>query len=154
EQPVDPDIATSIGFFLDDWQPKTFEAPSFSEMNMPEASTTVQVTMDVADIITKIPDAIFGQNANSWMSQIVTEPALMNHLTALRAGMIRFPGGSISDLYFWNANPGQRPADAPEELIGSDGNTIPGGYWYGKNTDSWTISLDNYYNMLQQSGST
>ena len=27
---VDPSIANTIGFFLDDWQPKTFTAPSYT----------------------------------------------------------------------------------------------------------------------------
>ena len=151
--PVDPPVANTIGFFLNDWQPKTFTAPVFQETALPNTAATIFITVDAADIITKIPESITGQNANSWMTQMVTETSLMSHLTNLHPGIIRFPGGSISDLYFWNALPNQKPADAPDSLLDANGNKTPGGYWFGKNNDSWTISLDNYYNMLQLTGS-
>jgi alpha-L-arabinofuranosidase len=86
------------------------------------------------------------------MTQMVTEPALINHITNLQSNIIRFPGGSLSDVFFWNANPGVHPPDAPDSLMDANGNKIEAGYWYGKNSDWWTMSLDNYYNMLQQTG--
>ncbi|HUR09811.1 MAG TPA: hypothetical protein VM012_00490 [Flavitalea sp.] len=151
--PIDPPISTTIGFFLNDWKPKTFTAPPFQETALPSSQATVNISVDAADIITKIPPPITGQNANSWMTQIVTETALMNHLTNIRPGVIRFPGGSISDMYFWNALPNQKPTDVPDTLLDANGNKSSAYYWVGKNTDSWTISLDNYYNLLQQTGS-
>jgi hypothetical protein len=84
---------------------------------------------------------------------MVTEPALMNHLTNLKAGLIRFPGGSISDVYFWNKPYNAPPADAPAQLLDASGVASAAGYWGGKTTDSWTLALDNYYAMLQQTGS-
>lgn len=36
--------------------------------------------------------------------------------------------------------------------MNADGAIIDPGYWYGKNTANWTLSVDNYYNMLQQTG--
>ena len=84
------------------------------------------------------------------MTQMVTEPTLLTHITNLHPKIIRFPGGNLSSVYFWNAAPGNPPADAPSKLLDANGNEIDPGYWYGKNTDSWTLSLDNYYNMLQQ----
>jgi hypothetical protein len=150
--PVDPPVAATIGFFLQDWAPRSFTIPSYTEAPVPTAAATTFVTMDPASIITKIPKTVFGQNANIWMTQMVTEPALMSHLTNLKPGVIRFPGGSLSDVYFWNALPGQHPVDAPDSLLDASGNKQPSGYWYGKNNESWTASLDNYYNMLQQTG--
>jgi hypothetical protein len=86
------------------------------------------------------------------MTQMVTEPSLINHITNLRPNIIRFPGGSLSDLFFWNATPGVPPADAPDSLMDANGNKIAADYWYGKNNDWWTMSVGNYYNMLQQTG--
>jgi hypothetical protein len=86
------------------------------------------------------------------MSQMVTEPALIEHLTKLHPGIIRFPGGNLSSVYFWNTTSGNKPADAPDKINDADGNSIDPGYWYGGTTDSWSLSLDNYYNMLQQTG--
>ncbi len=84
------------------------------------------------------------------MSQMVTESSLMDHLTTLHPHIIRFPGGSLSDVFFWNAPVNTPPADAPPTLIQSNGSSVPAGYWYGTNNQSWTCSVDNYYNMLQQ----
>ena len=150
---VDPAIANTIGFFLNDWQARSFTVPSYIDTTIASVSPTVTVTVDASRIITKIPTTVFGQNANSWMTQIVTQPTLMNHIDNLHPGIIRFPGGSISDTYFWNQT-SAAPSDAPQTLLDADGNIISNPYWYGKRNDSWTISVDNYYQLLQQSGST
>lgn len=150
KDPVDPTVANTIGFFLDDWTPKSFTAPSFEDISIPSTAISSFVTIDAADVLTKIPRSIAGQNANIWMTQMVTEPVLLNHLTQLQPNIIRFPGGSLSDVYFWNAIPNLKPADAPDSLVNSNGVKEPAGYWYGKNSEWWTMSLDNYYNMLQQ----
>lgn len=150
--PTDPEVAKTIGFFLDDWSPKTFSVPAYKDTTLP-SSPSVTVNIDAGTIITKIPNAVFGNNSNSWMTQIVTEPNLMGYLKDLHPQILRFPGGSISDIYFWNSNNGAPPPDAPAKLKDSDGNDQDAGYWYGKNQDSWTISVDNYYNLRQQIGS-
>jgi len=150
--PVDPATASTIGFFLDDWQPKIFTIPSFTDTAMP-SSTTVTVNIDAGTIITKVPGNISGQNANMWMTQMVTEPLLMTYLTTLRPPLIRLPGGSLSDMYFWNAPNGTPPADAPSTLKDANGADVDADYWYGTNSDNWTITVDNFYNVLQQTGS-
>jgi len=150
--PVDPPLANTVGFFLNEWTAKTFTAPPYVDGALSSGAATVTVTIDHADIITKVPNSIFGQNANIWMTQMVTESSLLHNITNLHPNVIRFPGGSLSDVYFWNANPNSPPADAPATLPDANGTESPAGYWYGKNSESWTMSLDNYYNMLQQTG--
>ncbi|MFL5771508.1 MAG: alpha-L-arabinofuranosidase [Flavisolibacter sp.] len=151
QPPVDPPVENTIGFFLDNWGPKTFAAPSYTDAAKPSENGNVFVTIDASKIITKVPSSIFGNNANLWMTQMVTEAPLINHLKNLKPNVIRFPGGSISDVFFWNAQ-NQKPADAPANLLDANGVSSPAGYWYGKNSDSWTLSVDNYYSMLQQTG--
>jgi hypothetical protein len=147
---VDPILAPTIGFFMDDWEPKNYTIPSlFTEASLPTGATFT-VTVDRSNVITKIPRSIMGNNANIWMSQIVTEPLLMDHLTTLRPHIIRFPGGSLSDVFFWNAPVNTPPADAPSMLVQANGSNVAAGYWYGTNNQNWTCSVDNYYNMLQQ----
>jgi len=148
---VDPPLAGSIGFFLDDWQPKNFSTPTYIDTSLP-ALSGYTATVDASSIITKIPRSLFGNNANLWMTQMVTETSLIGHITNIHPHIIRFPGGSISDVYFWNAADGIPPADAPTTLVQANGSTTSAGYWYGKNNANWTISLDNYYNMLLQTG--
>ena len=149
---TDPPLANTIGFFLDDWAPKNFTVPAYEDVAKPAEANTTFVTVDASNIITKIPKYIAGQNSNIWMSQIVIEPVLMNHLTNLRSNLIRFPGGSISDIFFWNAQKNQPPPDAPANLLDANGISSPAGYWYGRNSETWTFSVDNYYTMLQQTG--
>lgn len=151
--PVDPAIANSIGFFLNDWQPRTFTAPAYVDTIIP-ASTVYNVTVNPGAIITKIPLSIFGNNANLWSTQMVTEAPLMSKLTNLHSHVIRFPGGSISDVYFWNGLNNTPPADAPATMVNANGTEAASGWWYGKNTDSWTCSLNNYYSMLQQTANS
>jgi hypothetical protein len=150
--PTDPAVANTVGFFLDDWELKNFTVPGYEDVPKPTDANTIYVTVDASNIITKIPKSIAGQNSNIWMSQIITEAPLMNHLTNLRPNVIRFPGGSIGDIFFWNAQKNQPPADAPTNLLDANAVSTPAGYWYGKNSESWTFSVDNYYNMLQQTG--
>jgi len=148
--PTDPPIENTIGFFLDNWTPKNFTPPTYTDTTAPAAGANIFVTIDASKIVTKIPSSVFGQNGNIWMSQMVTEPTLLNHIKNLKPNIVRFPGGSLSDVYFWNALANQKPADAPANLLDANGVASPAGYWYGKNTESWTLSVDNYYNMLQQ----
>ncbi|MBL7743368.1 MAG: alpha-L-arabinofuranosidase [Chitinophagaceae bacterium] len=148
---IDPPVANTIGFFLDDWQPRTFTRPSFTDTTIP-SSASYTVTVDRSAVITKIPLSLFGNNSNLWMTQIVTESSLMNHITNIHPHVIRFPGGSISDIFFWNAQPNTPPADAPDQLLNAAGTSSAAGYWFGKNTAGWTFSVDNYYTMLQQTG--
>ncbi|GAB3412809.1 alpha-L-arabinofuranosidase [Niabella aquatica] len=149
---ADPPLAATVGFFIEHWGPKSFTVPSVVAKVAPPSTTTVTVTVDRSNVIGKVPATLLGNNANTWMTQMVTEPKLMNHLSQNKPGFIRFPGGSISDLFFWNAAPGVPPANAPGKLLDVNGAAVDAGYWYGKNEAAWTLSVDNYYSMLQQTG--
>jgi len=88
------------------------------------------------------------------MGQLVTEPVLMNYVKNLSPNIIRFPGGNISSVFIWNGLVGQPPADAPVNINDATGASTPANYWYGSNTANWTLSVDNYYAALVQTGST
>jgi hypothetical protein len=149
---VDPEIAKTMGLFLDNWTPKTFNVPSFTMGEIP-ATAVATVTVDAAKVITKIPSTVFGHNANIWMTPMVTEPLFMNHITNLKPNIVRFPAGSGSDVYFWNSKPGALPADVPAQLVDKDGVKKDPGFGYGRTEDNWRASLDNYYDMIKQSNS-
>ena len=117
--PNDPTLANSIGFFMDDWAAKTFTAPDAKDTATP-ASANITVTVDASTILTKISPLFFANNANSWMGDFSSND-LLKYITDLKPKVIRFPGGSISDVYFWNQPAGTQPADAPANLVNSDG---------------------------------
>lgn len=151
--PNTPVTAKTQGFFLDDWQPRTFVVPTtFTNVAPPAGSASVTVTVDVSQVLTKVSKYLFGNNTNPYMGQYVTDPVLMGYLTNLSPNILRFPGGSLSDMYFWNA--ASAPADAPATLQDYQGKVSSSNYWFGQNTASWTFTLDNYYKVLQQTSST
>jgi len=146
--------AQDPGFFLNDWQAKNITSPAYIDVAKPTAAATTTITIDAATVVNKVSKYLFGNNCNPYMTQMVTEPTLINHIKNLSPNIVRMPGGNISSVYFWNADPGVKPADAPDSIWDANANKIPGGYWFGNNTASWTLSLNNYYNMLQQTNST
>jgi hypothetical protein len=153
--PVDPSVPATVGFFQNDWKARSFVAPDVVNGTLPSGSVTDSLTINVNNVIAKVPQYVYGNNSNLWTGQTVNQPALMQYLTDLSPNIIRGPGGSISDVYFWNgtdANPA--PSDAPANLLNSSGTSSAAGYWYGGNAASWTFSLANYYNLLAQTNST
>src|ERR1019366_1138743 len=132
--PADPSLAASIGFFANGWQPRTFITPNVVAGSPATAAPTDSLFIDLNRVLVKVPPYIFGINSNLWTGQTVTQPALMQYLSDLSPNVIRGPGGSISDVYFWNgtdANPA--PSDAPSTLLNASGTPGAAGYWYGGN---------------------
>jgi len=151
---TDPQLALTQGFFLtNSWQAKTFTAPSSTMSTSKPDVSNIQVNIDMSQIVTKVSPLIFGNNTNPFMGPIVTQTALMSSLTTLSPNILRFPGGSLSDIYFWNQS-SAGPADAPAQLLDNTGTASAAGYWFGNNTASWTMTLDNYYTLLQQTKAT
>ena len=156
QEPVDPPVAATQGFFLNNWQSKGYVAPQYTADALPPVTSGATVTIDMANVVTKIPATIFGQNANNWMTTMYDQPAFMTQLTALNPHILRWPAGSGSDAYFWNCSLNQPPTDAPTRLMNADGTFQAGGsslYTYGKTANSWQATVDDYYRVLQQTNS-
>lgn len=141
------------GFFLTDHAPKNAVIPTFIEVEKPQTQSTVTVTIDADDVVAPVSKYIYGNNANVYMTQM-TDQNLLSHIKELSPNVIRFPGGNLSSVYFWNSEEGVPPADAPAKLVDANGAEQDPGYWYGKNTEAWTMSVDSYYQMLKATNST
>jgi len=153
--PIDPATPATIGFFGSGWAGRTLVLPADTTVTVPSVTVTDSLTIDVNKVLVKVPPYIYGNNSNLWIGQIVNQPTLMQYLKDLSPNIIRGPGGSISDVYFWNGvDAAPAPADAPANLLNSSGTSSPAGYWYGGNAASWTFSLNNYYSLLSQTNST
>jgi hypothetical protein len=151
--PTEPAIAATQGFFLDNWQAKTFTVPANQTASKPDATNAVAVTVDLANEITKVSGYEYGNNSNPYMGNISTDAVLMPEIKALSPNIIRFPGGSLSDVYFWNQS-SQPPADAPSQLLDENGNASAAYYWYGNSPSAGTMTVDDYYTVLQQTKAT
>jgi hypothetical protein len=140
--------------FLKDFEPKNAVVPLFRDTTKTSDSATVTVTINTVGTVGRVSKYLYGNNANTYMGQMVSDSTLINYLNLLSPHILRFPGGNLSSLYFWNALENVPPADAPDSLYDSNGIENPAGYWFGRNTESWTLSVDNYYAMLSMTGNT
>jgi len=154
-QPADPSVPPTVGFFLDGWQSKTFTAPDTATGSIPSYDATDSLTINVNQVVAKVPPYLYGNNSNLWMGQIVTEPNLMQYIKDLSPRIIRAPAGSVSDTYFWSGvDTAHRPSDAPDSVLDASAKHVYIGDWYGGDWGAGTLALDNYYTLLAQTGST
>jgi hypothetical protein len=141
-------------FFPNDHLQKTAVIPANDDTPATQKVPTATVDIDFNNVITPVSKYVYGTNANIYMTQVVDQPELIKNLKQLSPNIIRFPGGTIGGTYFFNKPKGQLPPDAPAKILDSDGKEVTPNYWFGMNTESWTMSVDNYYNMLEMTSST
>jgi hypothetical protein len=146
--------AQEQGFFLNQWTPEKTTSPKYTDVNQTNDPVTASVKVLFKDTITKIPGYVFGDNATKWNGYMSNEPKLMKHISDRRIAVLRGPGGSISDVYFWNRNIDQRPSEIPEKLAG-DTNSFP--FFYGGVPgpwERWPMPLGFLYRILKQTATT
>jgi len=151
--PKEPAVASTQGFFLNNWQAKRWIAPSTTAATKPSANGAIIVTVDISKEITKVSNLEYGNNTNPYMGPISTVPVLINNINSLSPKILRFPGGSLSDIYFWNQS-STAPADVPAQLLDQNGTASTAYYWLGDNWSSTTMTVDGYYSTLKQTKST
>lgn len=133
------------GFFLNSWQPRVISNPEFVDIQQTTDPVTVSIKIDFNDTISKIPKYVFGDNANVFTGCMSDNKALMKNIANRNMGVLRGPSGSISDVFFWNRNVNEQPADVPQSML-SD-------LWYGKRPyswETWTMAVDSFYSVLGQ----
>lgn len=151
--PNNPDFSETIGFFGDNWLAKSFNVPDAVNAAPASGQVNATVTVDMSKVLTKVSRNIYGNNTNLWMGQMISEPALLGYISDLSPNILRGPGGSLSDVYFWNAPANEQPGDVPDSIY--ENNTLGNyGYWYGQNRQDWTLSIDNYYQLLSATNTT
>jgi hypothetical protein len=139
--------AHSQGFFLDDWTPKSIEITDFEEVPQTTEEATVTVSVKADSVITRVSPYIYGHNAGAWGGKLNESPRAVENIRNLSPNVMRWPGGSMSNEYFWDATsketmPADLPPDHPHrELL------------WGSNNNSWTMSVDHYYDLLEKTGS-
>jgi hypothetical protein len=152
--PLSDEVDYSIypqGFFMANWQPRTTTSPEYNEVQSVSDPVTVAITVDWSDTLTKIPKYLFGDNANIWTGPMSDNPTLMKNMTNRDMGVLRGPGGSLSDVFFWNRSLNERPDDIPSTLVGSTATDWP---WYGQRAENWTMHVDSFYSILSKTGAT
>lgn len=128
--------------------PKEAEIPAYVDTVMAGGEVTCQVLVDMGDTLNpSVSNFIYGNNATAYHFNLFGfdvdyDAEIMQNLRDLNPNILRWPGGSLSDVYFWDGNSPGWMADDPD--------LNP---WYG-NDGSWWLSLNEYYRLLEQSNST
>jgi hypothetical protein len=136
------------GFFLESWFPKTIAIADFDTVLQTNQHPDVSVSINADSILTKVSKFVYGHNAAAWGGKLEQSTLLVNSVKNLSPNVIRWPGGSMSDDYFWNASDQATcPTDLPPTYVYGD-------LAYGANNTSWTMSTDSYYSLLAKTKST
>ncbi len=140
------------------WLPKTASLPASYEEVLPSTGLkAVDISINFSKRISKVSRYVYGNNANCYTGWMQNEAGLMKNINNLKMGVMRIPGGSISDVFFWNRKGvyedySIKSYDPPLTDIPS---TISP--WVGKRVQSfenWAMGIDQYYQMMQMTEST
>jgi hypothetical protein len=103
------------------------------------------------DTLGAVSNYLFGNAVAVWVATDVNNPTVANYLQMLSPTLIRYPGGSWSDIFFWGANPG----DLPDTIYDATN-------YYGSGATRTTFypqfgpyvhpTPDSYYNLRDQLG--
>jgi len=128
------------GFFLDDWQQKSIISPAYDDTTLIIGRTPTIVAINFDDTIAKVSQYIYGNNANPWSGDMNQDGQLLKYINGLDPHVLRWPGGNLSNNYFFNLY--TRPTDIPDS----------NDFWGGKSTSYQ--STDEYYDLLKKTNST
>ena len=141
------------------WTSKSIANP-VSYDNVPQTTglKTVDVVVNFSEHSTKVSKYVYGNNANCFTGWMQDNSVLIRNMNKLNMGVMRIPGGSISDIFFWDRkavydnNYAVSSYDPPITDIPS---TITP--WVGRriqNFESWSMGIDQYYPMMQSTATT
>lgn len=137
--------ASAQNFFFERWEPKTFEGIASFDEDLPRpGAATVTVTLSPKDTVARVSPFVFGNNAVGWQGPSHTNARRMRHYRNALIPILRFPGGSWSDQYFWNA---PMSADIPKDIgpMFPDGRKDP-----LSSDDRWKLTPAAFYTLIDQ----
>ena len=131
--------------FLYDYKPGTAVIPEAMDAEKTAERASVKVTL-ISDTIGKVSRYVFGNAIAAWAGAH-DNPVLIEGIERLAPSLIRFPGGSWSNGYFWNGV----PSDVPDSIY--DGTTynsttktaMKNKFWGQTGTGGWQTTTDQYY---------
>jgi len=140
------------------WVPKSAAIPaSYEEIAPAGGIKAVDITINFSKRISKVSRYVTGNNANCYTGWMQENAALMKNINNLKMGVMRIPGGSISDVFFWNRKGvyDNYTIKSYDPLLTDIPTTISP--WVGKRVQSfenWAMGVDQYYQMMQMTEST
>ena len=104
---------TGFNCFLEDFYPINAYIPPSVNATISTNPHDVNVVIQPADTLGKISRYIFGNALAVWIGNVTNDPVFVNQTQMLSPTLIRYPGGSWADIFFWD---GTSP-DVPDSLI-------------------------------------
>jgi hypothetical protein len=136
---------SSDNCFLYDYKPRTAIIPESVAASKPTEKVSVILRLK-NDTIGRVSKYVFGNALAAWCGSY-TDPTLIDNATLLAPTLLRFPGGSWSDGYFWNGV----PTDVPDSVYdgtsyGSSIKDTKKNQFSGQTgKGGWQTSTDQYY---------
>jgi hypothetical protein len=135
--------------FLNDFELKIAEIPPAMDAGKPVQPASVTVTIN-GDTLGKVSKYVFGNAIAAWAGAH-DNPTFVEGVTLLAPTLIRFPGGSWSNGYFWNG----LPSDLPDSIY--DGTTYnsttktatKNKFWGQTGKGGWQTTTDQYYALRE-----
>jgi hypothetical protein len=140
--------------FLNNFEEKTAVIPPSVNAEKPTDSTTVTVTLQ-SNTLGKISKYVFGNAIAAWAGAH-DNTLFVKGVKQLEPTLIRFPGGSWSNGYFWNG----LPSDLPDSIFdGTTYNTTTktakkSQFWGQTGVGGWQTTTDQYYALRKNSDVT
>ena len=140
------------------WISKSIASPSgYDDVAQIDGLKSVDINVNFSNHITRVSKYVYGNNANCFTGWMQNDSPLMQNMNKLNMSVMRIPGGSISDVYFWDrkgiyTNYALTAYDPPINDIPS---TISP--WIGRRIqdfENWSMGIDQYYQMMQQTSTT
>ncbi len=139
-------FAQETNCFLENFAPKNAVIPASVPADKTSSTPTVTVTL-TADTLGAISKYVFGNAIACWVGNNTGESQFVANTKLLNPSLIRFPGGSWSDIFFWNGV----PSDVPDSIY--DGTTKKKKLFYPQTgIGGWQTTTANYYKLRQQVG--
>lgn len=132
--------------FLEDFELKYATIPPFENAEKPSASPSITITLNVADTLGKVSKYIFGNALAVWIgNDPIRDPVFIRNVQLLSPTLIRYPGGSWSDIFFWNGKVENVP---PTVWDGTKNIWVS--FTPQKGMNDWPTTVDNYYSLRDQ----
>ncbi len=143
----------SVNCFLKDYVPKKAVIPPYVVSAKVTDPVTATVNINTADTLSKVSPYLLGNAVAVWLGANINNPAMVKWINMLKPSVIRFPGGSWSDIYFWNGNPGDLPDSIPDgTTYNSYNRTYKKTKFYPQFGPNLSLTPAGYYDLRKKTG--
>lgn len=143
----------SANCFLEHWKPKQSVIPSYTVGIKPTGPPMSTIIINAADTVGKVSPYLLGNAVAVWVAQSVDNPTMVEWIKMLSPSLIRFPGGSWSDGYFFNSLPSDIPDSIPDgTTYNPTAHTYKKIKFYAQVGGDQALTPAGYYDLLKKTG--